>query len=324
MRYWWVNHKQTFRHEFEGSYIWAPKHKQDGSRNRFYDFLREVTPGDLVFSYASGIQGVGFAISYAYTCPRPEEFGHIGEAWDQLGWRVDVGFRPLPRVVKPKQHLTVLAPLIELERYSPLRPTGDGLQHVYLTSISERMAEVLLGLAGADPREFRGMALPGVASPLVERELVGQQEWEDIEQKRILHADVPKTTRTALISARVGQGLFKERVSRLERACRITFVDNPTHLIASHIKPWRESTNEERLHEANGLLLTPTADHLFDRGFISFEDGGQLLISPVAHKESLRRMGLEPSNPPRPLQFNEDQKHFLAHHRRAIFLSAAE
>jgi hypothetical protein len=73
----------------------------------------------------------------------------------------------------------------------------------------------------------------------------------------------------------VGQGLFKERVSRIERACRITFVDNPTHLIASHIKPWRESTNEERLHEGNGLLLTPTVDHLFDRGFISFQDSGE-------------------------------------------------
>ena len=80
MRYWWVNHKQTFRHEFEGGYIWSPKLKRDGSRNRFYDFLRSVTPGDVVFSYSSGaLQGAGFAISYCYTCPRPAEFGHIGD-----------------------------------------------------------------------------------------------------------------------------------------------------------------------------------------------------------------------------------------------------
>jgi len=62
MRFWWVNHKQTFRHEFQGRYIWSPKHKRDGSRNRYYDFLREVTPGDVVFSYASAeIRGMGFA-----------------------------------------------------------------------------------------------------------------------------------------------------------------------------------------------------------------------------------------------------------------------
>jgi putative restriction endonuclease len=324
MRYWWVNHKQTFRHEFEGGYIWCPKRKRDGSRNRFYDFLREVTPGDIVLSYASGVRGVGFAISHRYTCPRPAEFGHIGEAWDVVGQRVDVAFRRVPRVVHPKEHLDVLRPLIVAERFSPLRETGDGLQHVYLTSISQRLAEVVLGLAGADVQQFAAHQLDDADRPLVERELVGQQEWEDIEQRRIVDGDIANTTRKALISARVGQGLFKERVSRIERACRITFVDNPTHLIASHIKPWRESTNEERLHEGNGLLLTPTVDHLFDRGFISFQDSGELMLSPVADIASLGRMGVDRSNPPRPVSFNTDQKHFLNYHRTEIFLAAAE
>jgi transposase len=58
------------------------------------------------------------------------------------------------------------------------------------------------------------------------------------------------------------------------------------HLRASHIRPWRDSDNEARLDGENGLLLTPTIDHLFDRGFISFEDDGRLLISPVAHPQS--------------------------------------
>lgn len=134
--------------------------------------------------------------------------------------------------------------------------------------------------------------------------------------------DIPTTTRQALVQARVGQGLFKERVSKIETRCRLTFVENPTHLVGSHIKPWREATNEERLHGANGLLLTPTADHLFDRGFISFEDNGEVIVSPVADIVSLRRMGLDPANPPSPLAFNTDQKHFLAHHRKEIFLAA--
>ncbi|GMW05571.1 MAG: hypothetical protein AMXMBFR8_03680 [Nevskiales bacterium] len=43
-------------------------------------------------------------------------------------------------------------------------------------------------------------------------------------------------------------------------------------------------SNEERLDGENGLLLTPTIDHLFDRGFISFEGDGRLLVSPVAHQ----------------------------------------
>jgi hypothetical protein len=42
-----------------------------------------------------------------------------------------------------------------------------------------------------------------------------------------------------------------------------------------------------------GLLLTSSIDHLFDRGFIGFEDNGELIISPVAHRPSLDRMGIE-------------------------------
>jgi putative restriction endonuclease len=53
---------------------------------------------------------------------------------------------------------------------------------------------------------------------------------------------------------RRGQGLFKDRVSQIESRCRITGVQNPVHLVASHCKPWRDSTNEERLNGENGLL----------------------------------------------------------------------
>ena len=95
-----------------------------------------------------------------------------------------------------------------------------------------------------------------------------------------------------------------------------------THLFASHIKPWRESTNEERLNGENGLLLTPSIDHLFDRGFISFEDNGELMISDVAHKESVQRMGVNTERVVRVGKFSEGQRFFLAHHRRAVFLQA--
>lgn len=61
---------------------------------------------------------------------------------------------------------------------------------------------------------------------------------------------------------------------------------------ASPIKPWRHSSNEERLKGENGFLLTPSIDHLFDPGFVSFKNDGRLLICPRAHAESLARMGV--------------------------------
>jgi putative restriction endonuclease len=111
-------------------------------------------------------------------------------------------------------------------------------------------------------------------------------------------------------------------VGEIETRCRITVVENPAHLIASHRKPWRDATNEERLNGENGLLLTPSIDHLFDRGFIGFEDNGKLIISPVAHRPSLQRMGIDTANVVNVGRFTSGQKQFLDFHRNAVLLQA--
>ena len=123
---------------------------------------------------------------------------------------------------------------------------------------------------------------------------LAQAEWEqDLAEEIEASAGLTVTEKRQVILARRGQGKFRERVSKIEHACRITRVNRPEHLIASHCKPWRDcESNDERLDGENGLLLTPTVDHLFDRGFISFENNGDLLVSPVAHRESLKRMGI--------------------------------
>jgi hypothetical protein len=96
-----------------------------------------------------------------------------------------------------------------------------------------------------------------------------------------------------------------------------------SHLRASHIKPWRDATShEERLDGDNGLLLTPSVDHLFDRGFISFENGGRLLVSPVAHQDSLARMGVPIKGVTNVGVFSEDQRRYLEYHRNEVFLEA--
>jgi hypothetical protein len=141
-------------------------------------------------------------------------------------------------------------------------------------------------------------------------------EWERREEKRLREAnELDATTRDALIQARRGQGIFRSRVLSVESACRVTRVDRIEHLIASHIMPWRVCSNDDRLDGENGLLLTPTVDHLFDKGFISFENEGAMIVSPVAHGKSLRRMGIDPGAPPNVGAFSTGQRHFLDYHR---------
>ncbi len=82
-RYWWVNHKQTFRQDIDSSYLWSPKRKANGARNPFYDSMRAATPGDLVLSYADGlIRHVGRVAEFTFTAPKPESVRlHSGTAW---------------------------------------------------------------------------------------------------------------------------------------------------------------------------------------------------------------------------------------------------
>ena len=107
---------------------------------------------------------------------------------------------------------------------------------------------------------------------------------------------------------------------RIERAGRITGVTREEHLRASHCKPWRDSSNEERLDGENGLLLTPNADHLFDRGFIGFEDNGDVLVSPVAHAASLVKLGVQVTQALNVGRFSEGQRRYLRFHRESVLL----
>jgi putative restriction endonuclease len=148
--------------------------------------------------------------------------------------------------------------------------------------------------------------------------------WEHhIESEVERDSSLPLTDREAIITARRVQGLFKQRVMAVECFCRITQVDNPTHLRASHFKPWRDSTNDEHLDGENGLLLAPSIDHLLDRGFISFQENGQLIVSPVAHGPSLERMGVPTRQTVNVGAFTPGQRRLLEYHQDAVLLRAA-
>jgi putative restriction endonuclease len=318
MAYWWVNQNQTYRHEVQGGYLWSPKRNANGARNPFYESMREVAPGDLIFSFAeTKILAIGIAQSYCWESPKPEEFGNAGQNWENIGWKVKVVFTELANKIRPKEHIGILRPLLP-GKYSPLQTNGNGIQSVYLTNVPAMLAEVLIGLIG---REVAPISLAArVVKPVPADDL---DAWErKIEQQIVNDTTVRETDRVAIVRARSGQGLFKDRVSRIESRCRVTGVENPVHLIASHCKPWRDSTNEERLNGENGLLLTPSIDHLFDRGFIGFENEGGLIISPVAHRPSLQRMGIDTTKLVNVGGFTSGQRAFLDFHRNSVLLQS--
>lgn len=106
----------------------------------------------------------------------------------------------------------------------------------------------------------------------------------DEEEKEIdeLYKDehLQETEREVLAKARIGQGIFRERLIQRDGCCRICGIRNKELLKASHIKPWKNCKNsKEKLNEENGLLLCAIHDALFDRGLICFDEEGHIIIS---------------------------------------------
>jgi len=210
------------------------------------------------------------------------------------------------------------------DKYAPLQASGRG-KEFYLTTVPENLAQALIALIGAEAKAL--VSANHVADNPFEQQDQATRDldaWEDRVSEHIEADDSLDTTeKQALVKARRGQGLFKKNVRAIETHCRITRVDRIEHLIASHCKPWRDcETNRERLDGENGLLLTPTMDHLFDRGYISFEGHGDLLVSPVAHKDSLLRMGIDPAERANVGAFSEGQRAYLEYHQEQVFLEA--
>ncbi len=306
--YWWANQNQTYRDEIHGGFLWSPKTRADGARNQFYENMKDVSPGDVIFSFCdTKIKAIGLASGTVQTAPKPD-FGSAGVNWSKEGWLVPVAFKELTQTIRPKDHIKALAPHLP-EKYSPLQHNGNGLQSVYLAKISHSMAHELIKLIGP---EYHSTC--GVLSADVDTNTVND---DAIESAIVGRTDISATTKLQLVNSRRGQGVFKANVRLNESACRVTGVKDSAHLRASHIKPWRFSDDKEKLHGCNGLLLAPHIDHLFDSGLISFTDDGKILVSPKLGADVLLAWGI--SSAKNVGNFNSEQVKFLEFHRSVIF-----
>lgn len=138
------------------------------------------------------------------------------------------------------------------------------------------------------------------------------QMLDDIHQIEV-DPSIPNTQRVQLAKARIGQGFFRKQVILLDGACRVTGVTDTRLLIASHIKPWQQANNAERLSGHNGLLLSPHVDALFDEHLITFQDDGKMRVHQSLSADVLARWSIDPEKTVE--KFRPEQASFLAHHR---------
>lgn len=311
VRYWWVNHNRTHRQELDGEFLWSPKKQQGVADDVSSRNILKIKPGDVVFafSFAGGaVRAVGVALERAREAPNPLEMGAaLKRPTAPQGWRVTVRFAELTRPWMPKDHAVELARLLP-DRHSPLRTSGDPNPAIYLASVPQKMATAV--------RHFAGEEIDQLVGEITQR--AGGQFLDDVAEEALLQRiDLTPVAKRNLLRARRGQGVFRENLEQVEGACRLTGLLDRRHLRATHIKPWRKSDDDEKLDGCNGLVLSPHLEHLFSRGYISFSDSGELLVSRNLNPAVLDKWGLQL---PRYVNaFRPEQCRYLDYHRREVF-----
>jgi len=308
MNFFWVNQNQTYHHEINGGYLWSPKTSANNRKNPFYDSMQQTAVGDIIFSFKDTlIKAIGVVTKTAYTSRKPYEFGEVGKNWDIQGWAVEVDFHILSNTIRPKDNMHLLLPTLP-NKYSPLQANGNGNQAVYLANIPVSMANALISLIGNEAQEIVDTFSVG--------DTLKRDKESKIEEDILQNTSLQETEKTQLVKSRRGQGVFRSNLERIEKYCRVTGLEAKKFLIASHIKPWAQSTNHEKLDGNNGLLLSPHIDKLFDNGYISFSNDGDMIVSNKLDPNILNIWSIDSSV--NVGSFNEKQVEYLYFHRQRI------
>lgn len=276
MNFFWVNLGKTYREVLDHNFLWAPAYLKNSkgteSVNAGWKPVPTVRKGDVIFCNANGrLIYTAVATKDAYSSPRPDTRSF--EEWSADGYRIDV-------------HLTVL------EQKVP--------HAVFKDEFYDRFNSDCMPMVFTVEREVsqKYMCAISAAAGLLLLKHVSQKDTESIVLSSESAGSMGKvgSSRQTVTKARVGQQAFRREVlAYWQNTCPITGVDLPELLTASHIYPWELSSPQEKVDVFNGLALSPAIDRLFDRGVISFDDSGKLLLNNYFPQSLLVKLGVSPS-----------------------------
>lgn len=124
-------------------------------------------------------------------------------------------------------------------------------------------------------------------------------------------------------SYRIGQERYRRAVIEYMPQCPFSKITDERLLIASHIKPYsvciKEKREDEALDYLNGLALSPTYDRLFDQGYITFSDNGELICGTQLSSYTWDKLNINPTAKNKMRIFPESRESYLEYHRRHVF-----
>jgi hypothetical protein len=296
MSFFWVNLGTSYKEVAANKFLWAPAYTigENGKKktNAGWDSVQEVKAGDVIFCHLSGnIIYVAVALKDAYSAKRPATRTY--DQWKEDGFQIDVD-------------LTLLTPAVSVAGFKP----------TLIAIHNQNCSPALFTKDGGTAQQYM-VRLPLGAGALI-LSYLGDMEINVCEKSSARRKGGKLTkgsNRETVTQARVGQGQFRDDVlSMWKNTCPVTSLSKPELLVASHIVPWSLSNETEKIDPNNGFPFSPSVDKLFDKGYISFDDNGHMLIKTSAiDSHDLKLLGLLPGA--KIPGINKQQKAYLAMHR---------
>jgi len=291
---------QTYQEEKELGMIWSREQASDGSLPHSWLRVIEVNEGDRIFHYVKGdIVAISVAKIGCEIAPRPS-----GEPNGDSGYLVELDYHELEVPVNVRSKFDAILPLLPI-KYSPFQADANGNQG-YLYPCNEELTIKLLEII-SDLNIYQ----------------------IDEEQLELAISTVSQTERNTFIpmlaetetevktKIRLGQQKFRQGLLPLwDQKCALCEIELPELLRASYSKPWKDSTDFERVDPYNGVLLCCNHNALYENGFIAFDGQGRLHISSQIPEEDYEKYGIQPKMK---IARKEENKPYFKWHKRHLF-----
>ena len=272
MSFHWVNIGDSYQEVLDNGFLWAPTLKitETGkkTRNAGWDSVENVRKNDIIFCNRDGAI-IYVAIAKKDTFKAPKPVTRTFNRWHNEGFQVDVKVIELDHPIPVNDFKYELNNILAKELKPKVFDKNLNNCQIYMAPLNLLGGAFLLDLIG-------------------DESLTVHEAIDDSGQEALSGSD-----KTILSKARVGHGKYREELLSLwDSTCPITAINEPSLLIASHIVPWQLSDSFDKVNKYNGLLLSPHIDKLFDRGFISFDDSGQILFHTKMSSSTAKNLGI--------------------------------
>lgn len=295
---------RTYHEEKELGILWSLQQDSAGNPQHFWERMKEIDEGDRIFHY---VKGQVVAISVAKSCYREERKPYtidLPGSEDEKGYLIETEYHELEKPLTIDDFFDEVLPLLPI-KYSPFQENGNGNQG-YLYPCNEELTIKLVELIG-DLNIYE----------IDEEQLEFVMGTVRRTEHDFLTPILSETEAEAKTKVRLGRQRFRNELLPLWNGkCALCDIVLPELLQASYAKPWKDSTNSERVDPNNGILLCRNHDALYNHGLIAFDGQGKIHISARIPEGDYEKYGLHGKMSVNRTEWN---KPFLKWHKRWVF-----